>query len=138
MRLLWAIEHRMERTSKRMDADMGVTGPQRLVLRMLERHPGSSAGALAAATHLHPSTLTGILQRLLDKRLIARVPDPADSRRVQLRARPRARAITRVTAGTVEAAVQAVLSRSRPSDVAGASRVLGSLAEALDRQATGD
>ena len=30
MRLLWAIEHGLQRSSKRMEATLGVTGPQRV------------------------------------------------------------------------------------------------------------
>ena len=64
MRLLWAIDHGLQRRSKRMAKTLGLTGPQRLVVRMLGRYPGISAGQLAQVLHLHPSTLTGILRRL--------------------------------------------------------------------------
>src|SRR5262249_10104350 len=33
MRLLWSIEHDLQRMSKRMKGELGITGPQRLVLR---------------------------------------------------------------------------------------------------------
>src|SRR5260370_41656340 len=64
LRLLWAIEHGLQRMSKRMEASLGVTGPQRLVLRIVGRFPGLSAGDLAHILPLPPSTITGILQRL--------------------------------------------------------------------------
>ena len=35
MRLLWSIEHGLQRLSKRMEAELGITGPQRLVLRVV-------------------------------------------------------------------------------------------------------
>src|ERR1700733_7143915 len=68
MRLLWGIEHRLQSASKRMEASLGITGPQRLVLRVVSRFPGLSAGELARVVRLHPSTVTGILQRLVRKR----------------------------------------------------------------------
>jgi hypothetical protein len=68
MQLLWAIVHALQKTSKRMSAELGVTGPQRLVLRVVGLSPGISAGRLAAVLRLHPSALTGILQRLLNQR----------------------------------------------------------------------
>ena len=37
MQLLWAVVHGLERLSKRMTGDIGVTGPQRLVLRVETR-----------------------------------------------------------------------------------------------------
>jgi DNA-binding MarR family transcriptional regulator len=85
MQLLWAVVHALERTSKRMSGEIGVTGPQRLVLRVVGLSPGLSAGDLAAVLHVHPSTLTGVLQRLVSQRLLARSDDPRDRRRAILR-----------------------------------------------------
>src|ERR671914_825909 len=78
MQLLWAVVHGLERTSKRMTHDIGVTGPQRLVLRVAGLFPGLSAGDLATILHVHPSTLTGVLQRLVDQGLLVRLDDPRD------------------------------------------------------------
>jgi MarR family transcriptional regulator, organic hydroperoxide resistance regulator len=64
MRLLWSIEHSLQRRSKRMGNERGITGPQRLVLRVVGQFPGLSAGEVAHIVRLHPSTLTGILRRL--------------------------------------------------------------------------
>ena len=33
MRLLWAVDHALQSTSKRMESTFGLTGPQRLVVR---------------------------------------------------------------------------------------------------------
>ena len=55
MQLLWAVAHGLERASKRMTREIGVTGPQRLVLRVAGLRPGLSAGHLAAILHVHPS-----------------------------------------------------------------------------------
>ena len=78
MQLLWAVVHGLETTSKRMAGDLGVTGPQRLALRVVGLFPGVSAGDLAAILHVHPSTLTGVLQRLVAQRWLLRVDDPRD------------------------------------------------------------
>src|SRR5512146_1996532 len=61
MRLIWGISHGLQSTSKRMEAQLGITGPQRLVVRIVGRCPGVSARELAHTLHLHPSTLTGVL-----------------------------------------------------------------------------
>src|SRR5688500_18674592 len=81
MQLLWAVVHGIESTSKRMAGEIGVTGPQRLVLRVVGLFPGISAGDLATELHVHPSTLTGVIQRLVEQRLLARTHDPGDRRR---------------------------------------------------------
>src|SRR5258708_17032792 len=64
MRLLWAVDHALQSSSKRMEATYGITGPQRLVVRIVGRFPGIAAGRAAEVLHVHPSTLTGILKRL--------------------------------------------------------------------------
>jgi DNA-binding MarR family transcriptional regulator len=63
MQLLGSVAHGLEKTSKRMAGDFGITGPQRLALRVVGLFPGVSAGELAAILRVHPSTLTGVLQR---------------------------------------------------------------------------
>ena len=78
MQLLWAVVHGLQKASKRMAAEVGVTGPQRLVLRVVGLHPGASPGALARILHVHPSTLTGVLQRLVDQKLLSRVSHEDD------------------------------------------------------------
>ena len=35
MRVLWAVDHALQSTSKWMEVRLGVTGPQRLVIRMI-------------------------------------------------------------------------------------------------------
>src|SRR5262245_27840734 len=57
MSLLWGIEHGLQSASKRMEKSLGITGPQRLVLRIVEQFPGLSAKSLARIVHLHPSTI---------------------------------------------------------------------------------
>ena len=131
MRLLWRIEHGLQATSKRMDAHLGITGPQRLVLRLVTRFPGLSAGDVARILHLHPSTITGILQRLVDKRLLLRESDHRDTRRIRLRPTARATSLVRRSRGTVEAAVAQVLDQVPATHVRHARAVLQAVAVAL-------
>jgi DNA-binding MarR family transcriptional regulator len=132
MRLLWSIEHGLQRMSKRMEAELGITGPQRLVLRVVGRFPGLSAGELAHIVRLHPSTITGILRRLVARGLLDRARDPGDSRRARLRLKPRAVPYTRTSQGTVEKAVTQALKRMGPSNVRAARHVLAEVARRLD------
>jgi DNA-binding MarR family transcriptional regulator len=132
LRLLWSIEHGLQRLSKRMEAELGITGPQRLVLRVVGRFPGLSAGELAHIVRLHPSTITGILQRLGARGLLERTRDPGDSRRARLRLKARAVAYTRTSRGTVEKAVTHALKQAGASNVRGARRVLTELARRLN------
>jgi DNA-binding MarR family transcriptional regulator len=132
MRLLWSIEHGLQRMSKRMEGQLGITGPQRLVLRVTGRFPGLSAGELAHIVRLHPSTITGIVQRLVARGLVERQRDPEDSRRARLWLKPRAVAYTRTSTGAVEKAVTQALKRVGTSNVRAARRVLAEVARQLD------
>ncbi|HEX6463552.1 MAG TPA: MarR family transcriptional regulator, partial [Vicinamibacterales bacterium] len=109
MRLLWSIEHHLQSTSKLMESRLGITGPQRLVLKVVAEYPGISAKEVANVVRLHPSTITGILQRLTRKGFLLRARDPIDARRVRLRVQPTARRFTRRARGTVEYAVERAL-----------------------------
>jgi DNA-binding MarR family transcriptional regulator len=131
MQLLWAVVHGLEKVSKRMSGEIGVTGPQRLVLRVVGLFPGMSAGDLAAVLHVHPSTLTGVLQRLVDQHLLARADDPLDRRRAVLRLTRRGARANGVRRGTVEAAVGEALAHVNARDRAATRRVLERLAHRL-------
>jgi DNA-binding MarR family transcriptional regulator len=132
LQLLWAIVHGFDTTSKRMTATIGVTGPQRLVLRVVGLFPGMSAGHLAGVLHLHPSTLTGVLQRLVAQRLLRRVPDSHDRRRAVLRLTARGTRVNAITHGTIEAAVAEALEGVTARDRAATRRVLERLGRCLE------
>ena len=131
MQLLWAVVHGVERRSKRMSGEIGVTGPQRLVLRVAGLFPGLSAGDLATILHVHPSTLTGVLQRLVNQRLLVRLDDPRDRRRAVLKLTARGRRVNTTGHGTVESAVAEALEAVSPRDRAATRRVLERLASHL-------
>jgi DNA-binding MarR family transcriptional regulator len=132
MRLLWSIEHGLQRMSKRMESERGITGPQRLVLRVVGQFPEISAGELAEVVRLHPSTITGILQRLVARGLIERQRDPRDSRRACLRLKPAARVHTRIATGTIEKAVALALAHAGDANVRAARKVLTVVARRLN------
>ena len=131
MQMLWNVAHNLERVSKRMRRDVGVTGPQRLALRVVGLRPGVSAGDLALVLHIHPSTVTGIVQRLVAQGLLTRVAAESDRRRAVLRLTAHGARVNRISAGTVEAAVGRVLTGLSPLERATSRRVLERLAAAL-------
>ncbi|MBI2377039.1 MAG: MarR family transcriptional regulator [Deltaproteobacteria bacterium] len=131
MQLLWAVDHGLQSTSKRMNSSIGLTGPQRLVLRLVGRFPGIPAGTLADLLFLHPSTLTGVLRRLEERGLLRRKRDPGDGRKALFELTPKGKKLDVPSGETVEAAVQGALEKINPRDGSAAKRVLQILAEAL-------
>jgi DNA-binding MarR family transcriptional regulator len=135
MQRLWDLVHALEVRSRRMARTLGVTGPQRLVIRVLGRAPGSTASSVAGTLGLHPSTLTGILKRLERQGTIERRVDPEDRRRARFRLTARGRRIDRERRGTVEAAVRRALARAEGSTASKAIEMLELLALELAREA---
>ena len=124
MRLLWALDHGLHATSKHMKTQLGVTSPQRLVVRMVGRFPGISAGELAKLMHVHPSTLTGVLDRLVTRGFLDRSADPQDARRALFHLTAEGRALNSMQAGTVESAVRRALGQLSRANLKAAANVL--------------
>lgn len=112
MQRMWDLTHALEVRSKRMARTLGITGPQRLVIRVIGQSPNISARDIAAALGIHPSTLTGVLTRLERQRFITRAIDDDDRRRMRFSLTKSGKRIDRERRGTVEAAVRRALGRA--------------------------
>lgn len=132
LRLIWAVDHGLQHRSKSMAAALGITGPQRLVIRIIGRFPGIHAKQLADILHLHPSSLTPLVKRLERRGLIRRQTDQRDRRRWLLGLTRRGQVLNRDTPGTIEEAVQRTLHSTTKHHLDGARTVLGKLARELD------
>src|SRR2546428_14194371 len=75
MRLLWALDHALQSASTRMESNFGMTGPQRLVMRIVGRFPGIAAGRVDQLPHRPPSSLNRMLQSIKAPRLLHRRVD---------------------------------------------------------------
>ncbi|MDX2087340.1 MAG: MarR family transcriptional regulator [Kofleriaceae bacterium] len=131
MHQLWELAHALQVRSKRMARTLGVTSPQRLVIRVLGQSPGITARELAGALGIHPSTLTGVLARLEKRELIARKVDAVDRRRARFELTEKGKRIDREKKGTVEAAVRRALDKAGGPTVGKTSEMLGLLVQEL-------
>jgi len=66
----------------RLWAECGLTVPQLRLMFMLREDPGSTGGALAEHLGVNPSTITGHMEKLLQRDFVRREEDEQD-RRVQ-------------------------------------------------------
>jgi DNA-binding MarR family transcriptional regulator len=132
---IWRLENALERVSKRMEDTLGVSGPQRFALRLIGEVPGVGARELAAALHLHPSTITGVVQRLEARGLIRRESHATDGRRLHLHLTAAGTRTLRPTIhGTVEHAVRATLDGVSPATLRAAVDLLDRFAAELLRE----
>jgi len=132
LRVLWGLNHALESSSRRMKARLGVTGPERMVVRLVGRYPGISAGELARILRVHPSTLTGLLKRLVGKRILTRQTDARDGRRALFSLTSRGAAADSTQKGTVEASVKVALESLAGADVRVAAAVLETVRRSLE------
>ncbi|MBL9018535.1 MAG: MarR family transcriptional regulator [Myxococcales bacterium] len=131
---VWELTHALQVSSKRMARTIGVTGPQRLVLRVVGAAPGITARELATTLGLHPSTLTGVLGRLERQKFLIRRTDPDDRRRARFVLTARGKKVDAARRGTVEAAVRRALARADQTTVAKAQEMLALLVTELERE----
>jgi len=70
--------------SRKLSAQLNITGPQLVCLLSIEEHEPITPSGIARHVHLSPSTVIGILDRLSAKGLIQRERDLQDRRLVQV------------------------------------------------------
>jgi DNA-binding MarR family transcriptional regulator len=131
IRRMWAVDHELQRVSKRMVRRMGLTAPQRLALRFIGLHDGLTLGGLAELLHLHAGTVTGIVRHLETLGLVVQTRSAEDSRRRHLTLTAKGQRVNRRRKGTVEAAVRRLAGAIAADEFAAASRVMEVLAENL-------
>ncbi|MBL8743284.1 MAG: winged helix-turn-helix transcriptional regulator [Myxococcales bacterium] len=132
---LWAVNHATERTSKRMEAVIGVTAQQRVLIRIVGRHPGISPGQLATTLSLDAGTISAAIRRLEARGLFERRRDPRDKRRVALGLTAAGRKLDVPSAGTVESAVALIIDSTPPEELAHVGAFLRRLQASLDEAA---
>jgi DNA-binding MarR family transcriptional regulator len=134
LRLLWATDHGLRSVSRGMQRRLGLTGPQRLVLRFVSKFPNSKPSELAHLLHLDRGTVTGILERLAAQQLVTRKANERDGRSVLIRLTARGQLLDRELPGTVEGCVQRALAALPRAKVEAAKLVL----EAVGRELAGE
>ncbi len=132
LRELWALDHALGSTSKRMHDRMGITAQQRMVLRFIGKYPSITGGELASILHVEKSTLSLALKRLEERGLVARRPHATDARKTLLVLTPEGRRYDKPTVGTVEKAVERALRATRPKDIEAIRSFLQRLVKLLE------
>ncbi len=74
--------------SQEVSSSFGITGPQLWALKTVSQHAGLALGELSRKMYLHPSTVTGVIDRLESKGYVVRDRDSADRRVVKVKLTP--------------------------------------------------
>jgi DNA-binding MarR family transcriptional regulator len=131
LQLMWSLDHALQVRSRRMARELGVTGPQRLALRLIATEQITSPGLLARRLVLDKSTVTGIVSRLEQQGLLERARHTSDGRRLLLALTPAGRRLARRHDNTIESVVAQVIRSGDRSELRHASAFLRRLGEAL-------
>jgi DNA-binding MarR family transcriptional regulator len=75
----------LRESSARTERELGIGGAQLFVLHQLASAPARSINELADRTYTHQSSVSVVVRRLVEQRLVARRPAAGDARRRELR-----------------------------------------------------
>lgn len=106
---VWALYRELDAASARMVTHLGISGVQRLALRLVETSGGITAGQLALDLDLHRSTVSGLAKRLEGLGLLARRTDATDRRVVRFQITPAGRRLSARAGATIETALGKLL-----------------------------
>jgi len=132
IRLLWELDHALNKRSRRMLKTLGVTASQRFVIKVVGMRPGCSPGQLARFLHVTPATVTRVVQRMEVDGFLRREGDPQDSRRVRLHLTPKGARLDARARAPSESPVAALLEHTPRGRVEATMSLLAALVKALE------
>jgi len=115
-----------------MQRQAGLSAPQAWALSILAAEPGLALGELAGRMHAHPSTVSGIVDRLVGRHAVDRRPDPEDRRGVRLSLTTTGRRLLRRSPAPVQAGLQRALEEMPPRRLRQLRRALEEIVRASE------
>ena len=111
-------------SSRAAEKAVGVSGAQLFVLQKLAEAGGQSLNALAERTRTHQSSLSVVVQRLVERGLVERRRSEADARRLELTVTDDGRALLNQSPDPVQLRLIEGLERLPPTERATLARLL--------------
>jgi DNA-binding MarR family transcriptional regulator len=105
----------------------GISGAQLFVLQMLAQQKASSLGDLAARTVTDQSSVSVVVGRLVDRKLVTRRPSKEDARRVELSLTPAGLRMLARCPEPTQARLLDALGRMEPAELEALRTGLGAL-----------
>jgi DNA-binding MarR family transcriptional regulator len=109
----------------------GISGAQLFVLQALNERPAASLNDLAERTLTDQSSVSVVVRRLIDRKLVASRVSSVDARRVELSLTAAGRRLLAKCPEPTQARVVAALERLRPPELAGLTQGLDALVQQL-------
>jgi DNA-binding MarR family transcriptional regulator len=118
--------------SRAVERRHGVSGAQLFALQQLAAAPGASVNELAARTFTHQSSVSVVVRRLVERRLVAKIASRSDRRRVHLVLTAAGQAVLRRAPEPVQRRLIAAIAALNDAERQALANVLGKLAETMD------
>jgi len=83
----------LRESSRASERILGVSGAQLFALKVLAEAPSLSLNELAERTRTHQSTVSVVVKRLVEAKLVTRISSTKDARRLELRVTAKGRAL---------------------------------------------
>lgn len=132
MQSLRRIFKAVESYSRTVESRFGITGPQLWALWALGRKAPLSLKELAAGMHLSPSTVVGVVDRLIAKDLVVRETDQVDRRRICLSLSPHGQALIGQAPNPAQDQLIKGLKALTPAQLKTLNQSLGTLVKTMD------
>jgi DNA-binding MarR family transcriptional regulator len=114
-------------TAREAESLAGISGAQLFVLQTLADAPAASINELAERTMTDQSSVSVVVRRLVDKKLVARKPAANDSRRVELELSASGRRLLARCPEPTQARLLAALQKLAPSELSALSEGMAGL-----------
>lgn len=121
----------LRESSRASERLLGVSGAQLFVLQTLEKSERLSLNELAELTHTHQSTVSVVVKRLVEQKLMQSLPAVTDRRRLELMLTPRGRSLLRRAPAAVQDRLVAGVQALRPAERRALAAALGKLSQAM-------
>lgn len=115
VRCLRRLFRALQEYSKKTQRRFGLSSPQLWALNLLDAEPGLSLTDLAEKMFSHPSTVSGVVDRLVERGAVSRQVPREDRRGVRLSLTPAGQALVRSAPSPVQQGLSGALARFSPA-----------------------
>lgn len=127
-----SIVHVLRTAGRNSEQLHGLTAAQLFVLQTIGDAPGVSVNGLAELTHTDQSSVSVVVQKLVDKKLVERSYSPTDRRRAALALLPAATAVLKRTPDSPQQRLISAISSLSNTDLKALARLLGQVVKSSD------
>jgi DNA-binding MarR family transcriptional regulator len=134
MQALRRIIKALQDYSQDISNQFGITGPQLWALKTIFQHGDLSLSELSKRMYLHPSTMTGVVDRLEKKGFVVRKRDEGDRRVIQLQLTPQGTYLIKKAPNPIQGKMIYGLRRLKRHELDSIFRAVQKLTEIMEAQ----